>query len=159
MGRGGDVAGKEPIITFTDERCLIGGIPCPCIPLLINHDYRIIEPASDWLRHLTITRRKSASSVRQFAYHLKYWWGYLNRAGIAWDEVDDFVMLRWRDQLLLKDDPATVNGYVSTAFRMYLWAESNGYTDGLIGKADFERKIRPPLSVNIRVVRHGARVY
>jgi integrase len=149
--------GKTPLIIFTDERCLIGKTPYPNIPLLVNHDCRIIEVASDWLRHLMIMRRMASSSARQFAYHLKYWWTYLNREGLVWDEVNDHIMLKWRDQCLLKDEPATVNGYVSTVFRMYLWAEQNGYTSGLIGEADFARKVRPPLSVEIKSRPNGRR--
>lgn len=152
------MAGKEPIITFTDEQCLLGGIPYPGIPLLLNYDYRVLAAPSDWLRHLRVTRRQSAESVRQFAYHLKYWWAFINRARIAWDKVDDFLMIEWRDRCLLKNDGATVNGYISTVFRMYLWAERNGYTEGLIGEADMERKIRPPLSVKVKT-RRGTNIY
>lgn len=152
------MAGKKPLIVFTDERCLIGGIPYPGIPLLIDHDYRVLEVPSDWLRHLRVKRRQSSQSVRQFAYHLKYWWTFIKRAGRAWDKVDDSLMMAWRDECLLKSEPATVNGYVSTVFRMYLWAERNGRTEGLIGEADMGRKIHPPLSVEVKT-RRGTKLY
>jgi integrase len=153
------MAGKEPTITFTDEGCMIGGLPRPSIPLLIDYNYQILEAPSDWLRHLIVTRRQSAESVRQFAYHLKNWWGFINRTGVAWDGVDDFVMRDWRDLLLEKNDAATVNGRVSTVFRMYIWAERNGHTEGVIGEVDFGRNFRPPLTVDVRTRRNGTRSY
>jgi integrase len=154
------MAGKEPFITFTDDSCLIQGVPYSGIPLLINSNKQILEPPSDWLRYLTVTKRRSKASVRQFAYHLKYWWSYLNRVGLAWDAVDDFVMLRWRDECLQQGlDEMVVNGYVSTVFRMYLWAERNGHTKGLIGEADLERNIHPALSVEVKIDRYGIQSY
>lgn len=150
---------KEPSIIFTDSQCVIGELPCPGIPLLISFDNCILEMPSDWLRHLIVIRRKATSSVRQFAYHLKCWWSYINRIGIAWNEVDDFVMVRWRDECLKKYNAATVNGYVSTVFRMYLWSERNGYTHGLIGEADWEKGSRPPLSVELSTGRNGMKIY
>jgi site-specific recombinase XerD len=153
------MANKDPIITFTDEQCLIGGIPYPGIPLLINYDYYILEGPSDWLRYLVTKRRKAISSVRQYAYHLKHWWSYINQVGAAWDEVNDFTMMQWREQCLLKNDAATVNSYVSSVFKMYLWAEKNGYTNGLIGEVDFGKNIRPPLTVEVKFSRTGSKIY
>lgn len=151
---------KEPFLTFTNDKCVIGGIVYSGLPLLFSSDNKIIEAPSDWLRNLRLMRRTAAASVRQFAYHLKYWWTYLSRTGKVWDAVDDFVMVNWRDECLQQDiDEATVNGYLSTVFRMYLWAERNGYTQGLIGEPDHKSSIFPPLSVEIKFDRRGARNY
>jgi site-specific recombinase XerD len=131
-------------------------VPYPGIPLLIdpkkNH---VVEVASDWLRYLLVKRSEASSSVRQFAYHLKYWWQFLNRSRIRWDQVDDSTMMTWRDRDLRGLEPATVNGYLSTVFRMYLWAEKNAYVRGLIGEPNLAINIHPPLSVEVTSDRRG----
>jgi integrase len=143
---------KEPFLTFTNDQCIIGGGVFSGLPLLIDSENRIIEAPSDWLRYLRVIRREAADSVRQYAYHLKYWWSYLSRAGVAWDAVDDFIMMNWRDEFLQRGcDEEVVNRYLSTVFRMYLWAERNSYTHNLIGESDVERSIIPPLTVHIRI--------
>ncbi len=154
------MARKEPFLIFTDDQCVIRNVIYPGIPLLVNSNNHILEAPSDWFRYLIVMRRSAKDSVRQFAYHLKYWWTYLNRNKIEWNSVDDFVMMNWRDEYLeAGSSEGTVNGYLSTVFRMYLWAEKNAYTHELIGEADWERGVRPPLSVEIRFDRRGIKRY
>lgn len=151
--------GKKPFILFTDNTCIIGDVPRPGIPLLVNYNNRIIEAPSDWLRHLILVRRKSLGSVRQFAYHLRYWWSYLNRRGYIWDTVSDFIFMNWLDEYRKRNlNDEVVNGYASTVFRMYLWTERNGYTHGLIGEPDFENDVHPPLSIKV-TDRRGFKTY
>lgn len=64
-------------------------------------------------------------------------------------------MMTWRDKDLRGLEPATVNGYLSTVFRMYLWAERNAYVSGLIGEPDLTKNIHPPLSVEATFDRRG----
>jgi len=104
---------------------------------------------------LIVTRGRPASSVRQYAYHLKYWWEYLSSIGKAWDEVEDAVVVRWRDTDLRDLDAGTVNGYIATVSRMYLWAERQGYVDGLIGQQDLTTKMQFPLTVVVNTDRRG----
>lgn len=145
---------------FTDDGCVIGGTVFCGLPMLVDYDYKIIEAASDWLRHLRVLRRKSARSVRQFAYHLKYWWSFINGRTVRWDAVHDRLMFEWRDELLREGiSERTVNGYISTVFRFYLWSERCGYTSGLIGEPDMERNIHPPLTVDVKFIRGGTKVY
>lgn len=66
-------------------------------------------------------------------------------------------MMAWRDKDLSGLEPATVNGYLSTVFRMYLWAEKNGYVRGLIGEPDLANNIHPGLSVEVSFDRRGTR--
>src|SRR5689334_3479282 len=104
---------KEVRILFTTAQCLIGGASYPGIPLLIDPTTnQVIEVASDWLRYLLVKRSEAISSVRQFAYHLKYWWQFLNRSGLPWDQVDDATLVTWRDKHLKALEPATVNAYL-----------------------------------------------
>jgi integrase len=143
---------KEAFLIFTDDQCVIAGTVYSGLPMLINSDDRILEAPSDWLRHLTVMQGEAKGSVRQFAYHLKYWWSHLNQVNKAWDDVNDFVLLNWREELLRGGCiDKVVNSYVSTVFRFYLWAERNGYTHGLIGEADWEQQVHPPLTVEIKV--------
>lgn len=154
------MARKEPFLIFTDDQCVIAGTTFSGLPMLIDHDCRVIEAASDWLRDLRVVRRKSARSVRQFAYHLKYWWEFINHSNVIWDAVHDFLIIEWREKLLREGvNERTANGYVSTVFRFYLWAERSGYTRGLIGEPDLERNIHPPLSVDVKYRKGGAKVY
>src|SRR5436190_15642993 len=148
---------RDYYLTFTDSRCVIGESSYPGIPLLIGPDDRVVAVASDWLRMLIVTKGAPASSVRQFAYHLKYWWEYLSRIRTAWDEVEDMVVVRWRDAELQDLDPRTVNGYISTVFRMYLWAERRGYVAGLIGEQDITANRQFPLTVIVNTDRRGHR--
>jgi integrase len=155
-GLEGIMSDKVPRVTFTNHGCLIGDVHYPGIPLLIDHANQIVTVASDWLRNLVVMRGSPGSSVRQFAYHLKYWWEYINERGIPWDEVDDSIVITWRDKHLKCLEPRTVNAYISTVFRMYLWAETQGYVNGLIGEHDLRSKIQPPLTVTINTERRGS---
>src|SRR5688500_7500094 len=91
------VDSKGLLIVFTTDQCLIRVLPYPGIPLLIDHKSQVIYIAADWLMDLVVGRGQAISSVRQFAYHLKYWWRYLNRLQLEWDNVDDTIMMSWRD--------------------------------------------------------------
>jgi integrase len=122
---------------------------------LLDNKNQVVQVASDWLRQTVLMRARASSSIRQFSYHLKYWWEYLIRSKIAWDEVDDYLVIAWRDHDLKDLEPGTVNGYISTVFRMYLWAERHGYVKGLIGEHDLAKNIHPPLSVEIAYDRRG----
>jgi integrase len=153
------MAHKGPRVLFTNRQCLIEGRPYPGIPLLLDNKNQIVQVASDWLRQIVLMRARATSSARQFAYHLKYWWEYLIGSKIPWDEVDDSIMIAWRDHHLRDIEPSTVNGYMSTVFRMYLWAEKHGYVNGLIGEHDLAKRIHPPLSVDIAVDRRGRRKF
>lgn len=150
---------KHTRILFTDNQCIIAGVSYPGIPLLIDHLNQVIPGASDWLRHLVVMRARAKGSVRQFAYHLKHWWDYLIRTNTAWDQVDDSLMITWRDLHLMHLDHGTVNSYISTVFRMYLWAEKHGYVNDLIGEADLATNRRPPLSVEVVENRRGTYKY
>lgn len=144
-------------LLFTDSTCVIGDCSYPAIPLLIGPDDRVVTAASDWLRMLMVARGTPASSVRQYAYHLKYWWEYLRSSRTAWNEVEDATVVRWRDTELRDLDAGTVNGYISSVFRMYLWAERRAYVEGLIGEQDLATKAQYPLTVIVETDRRGHR--
>jgi integrase len=149
------MARKGPRVLFTNRECLIEGTPYPGIPLLLENKNQVIQVASDWLRQIVFMRARATSSARQFAYHLKLWWEYLIQSKIPWDQVDDSTMIVWRDHHLKDLDAGTVNGYMSTVFRMYLWAERYGYVHGLIGEHDLAKRLHPPLSVETTFDRRG----
>jgi integrase len=151
---------KEPILVFTNDQCVIEGAVFSGLPMLVDYDSSIIEPASDWLRYLRVYRRRSVRSVRQFAYHLKYWWSYINSRRIPWDSVNDFLMIAWREKLYQDGvNERVVNGYISTVFRFYLWSERGGYTRGLIGEPDIEKNFQPPLTVEVKYGKGGVKMY
>src|SRR5215213_4840650 len=154
------MSSKESFLIFTDEQCLIHDVVQPEIPLLLSSDNLIVEAPSDWLRYLIVVRKKSLTSVRQFAYHLKSWWSYLSYKNINWDEADDFDLMSWRNLLIEKQlQNATINNYISTVFRMYLWAERKGYTLGVIGEADSAKNIRPQITVDVSMDQRGRKQY
>jgi integrase len=148
---------KDFHLKFTTGNCLVGGLSYPHVPLLLDPNNQVIWIASDWLRYLIVVRCKAPSSVRQFAYHLLNWWRHLRRLKISWDKVDDSTMIKWRDGYFPGIEDATVNGYISTVFRMYLWAEHNGYVKGMIGEPDLRNDVHPPLSLDVLVDRRGTR--
>lgn len=139
---------KKTFLIFTNEKCLIENQSYSSIPLMLDSANNVVEAASDWFRHLILIRRRSSSSVRQFAYQLHQWWKFLQEKNVAWYEVDDYKIAAWRDSFLDRQfDKTTVNSLVLTVFKFYLWAEKNGHTTGLIGETDISRNFRPRLSV------------
>ena len=151
---------KTPFLIFTNEKCLIENQSYPAIPLMLDSANNVVETASNWFRHLILIRRRSSSSVRQFAYQLQQWWKFLQEKNIDWYEVDDYKIAAWRDSFLNRQfDKATVNNLVLTVFKFYLWAERNGYTTGLIGETDISRNFRPRLSVVVNTNKNGRITY
>lgn len=151
---------REPFILFTDDQCIIGGTTYSGLPMLVNYNHDVLEAPSDWLRYLRVMKGEAEGSVRQFAYHLKCWWKYLNTLGIAWDMPDDFVMMNWREKIIRDGcNDLTANAYISTVFRFYLWTERSGRTHGLIGEPDFKHNTLPPLSVDEKFGPKGTKIY
>lgn len=136
-------------LLFTGNTCLINGNQYPGIPLILDSKNKILEVPSVWLRHLVLNNKPVLSSIKQYAYQLKYWWIFIGDNGIKWDEVSDQTLRSWRDFMLAQGvDRKTINNYIITVFRFYLWAEKEKYVRDLIGEADISRDFYPPITVS-----------
>lgn len=128
-----------PRVEYTDESCVLDGMPCPKIPMLIDAWADIIVPPTDWLRHLTVGKT-APKSVEQYAHALSSFWKYLvNIAKCDWKDVSDKQLRTWRNRMLqgtfgkgviLKD---SINAKLEVVLQFYRWAQEHRYVEGLIG--------------------------
>ena len=63
--------------------------------LLLGADFLPVQPVLEYFRYLENTR-KSPATIRTCAYHLKYYWTFLEQREVDWKDVDilmisDFV--------------------------------------------------------------------
>jgi site-specific recombinase XerD len=119
-------------------RALEGYAPIPArLPILVDGDQAIIEPAFAWLLDLaTIPGRSHAEeTIRTYGEHLHDWFDSLEQSGIAWDDVGEREVAAWRNRMLEQPSPhtrrpyarSTINDRVRTVCRFYDWAHQRGW--------------------------------
>ena len=124
----------EPLLLFTDERCVINGRPQPGLPLLLEGDGTVVEPASDWFRHLAVVLSRPQTTLRLLGHTMLLFWKYLKKCGTDWRDVDDDFLMAWRNEQEIKGGlkKRTINERLSTVFYYYWWAQDQGYIRNVI---------------------------
>ncbi|WP_454798762.1 tyrosine-type recombinase/integrase [Novosphingobium lindaniclasticum] len=123
-------------------RALEGYAPIPAnLPILVDADHAIIEPAFAWLLELAIIpgRSHAAETIRTYGEHLYDWFDSLEQSGIAWDAAGEQEIALWRNRMLERPSPhtgrpyarSTINDRVRTVCRFYAWAHQRGWIEDL----------------------------
>ncbi|HKM74419.1 MAG TPA: tyrosine-type recombinase/integrase [Stellaceae bacterium] len=116
-------------LLFSTEAFCPLGHPIIGVPMLIDAEMRLIEPACAWLLHIALIRGRTRSPQTWGTYGeaLHDWWQTLEANGWAWDQVTSDVATAWRNRMLF--DPSSVTGrpYARSTINLRLYAVSQFY--------------------------------
>lgn len=126
--------GMAPIL-FTTEACSINSRSEPGLPLIRDHEFRVVHVLNDYIRFLRVFKsHPTETTIRQYAVVLRDFWNFLLDLNVEWKDVDDEILIQWRNHQLnnglLKQ---TINYNLSVTLYFYVWAQSNGYIHQQIG--------------------------
>jgi|CXWL01.1.fsa_nt_gi site-specific recombinase XerD len=109
------------------------------VPMLIDDDMRLIEPACVWLMHIAMVRGRTRSPAtwRTYGEALYDWWQTLAANGWLWDEVSARELAAYRDGMLngTRSAPqrsyarATINQRLRVVAMFYAWARGCALVD------------------------------
>lgn len=130
-----------PTLLWSDDRCELEGRFYARVPLLLDAQGNVVDAPSDWLRSQVVSGRTRQSSVAQYAYSLRSFWGYLHSCDIAWTDVDDSVLRTWRNRMCADDDACrkvglekrSINHKLYVVLHFYIWAQDNNYISDVVG--------------------------
>jgi hypothetical protein len=74
------------------------------LPILSERDGTVCEPVLRFFGWSLRFKRVKLSSMKDEAYILRDWWMYLDRIERRWDDVDDQIMIEWREFLKQRGD-------------------------------------------------------
>ena len=76
-------------LLFTTKVFQPQGLPTPNVPMLLDAEMRLVEPACAWLLHVALVRGRTRSKEtwRTYGEALYDWWQTLEANGWAWDGV------------------------------------------------------------------------
>ncbi|GAW65505.1 phage integrase domain/SAM domain-containing protein [Geoanaerobacter pelophilus] len=146
----------KPRVFFTNDACRVDKLSRPSIGILVDEYGVPVYPVIDWL----ITQRKrradpnDTGTIQQQAFDLRMFWEFLMHENIDWKDVDDNILLRWRDRMFngvrvsmgqrtvpykpceavepIRNE--TINRRLSNVFRFYLYCNDGGLVpEGTIG--------------------------
>ena len=112
----------------TDETCVINGrVQCD-LPLVLDEQRLVVRPVSDWLRYQAVFFSYPSSTIGLYAEILVSFWNYLADRKVNWMDVDDKVLIEWRNyqEQELGVKKRTINQRLSTVFQFYWWAQNQG---------------------------------
>ncbi len=96
------------------------------IPTLIWHDH-LDEWVSDYLRYLVVIRKQAYSSAEEVAKKLRIFRRIQRAQGLAYDRVNDDVLLAWQNTMTNADtELRRRNDCISTVYNFFVWAETQG---------------------------------
>lgn len=128
-----------PQLLFTTAAFRPHGAALPGVPMLIDDDMRLIEPACVWLMHIAMVRGRTRSPAtwRTYGEALYDWWQTLAASGWAWDGVSARELAAYRDSMLngTRSAPqqryarATINQRLRVVAMFYAWAHNCDLVD------------------------------
>lgn len=111
---------------ITDTECKYENVSYPGIPIFFS-EKGIIPHVSEYMIYLRKTDSKPPSTVETYAYQIQKFLKYIRKNDIHWGEVNDQILLSWRDSILSQGClVSTVNHGLSAVFNFYCWAEEFG---------------------------------
>ncbi|AOH87303.1 recombinase XerD (plasmid) [Sphingomonas panacis] len=126
-------------LLFTTDAFEAQGRQVPGIPMLLDHEMRLIEPACSWLLHISLIRGRTRSrqTWRTYGEALYDWWQTLEANGWSWDSVRFHEVAAYRDRMLTSRSEhtgrpfarATINGRLRTIAQFYRWSVDHGLID------------------------------
>jgi site-specific recombinase XerD len=122
-------------LLFTTEAFRPQGLPTPNVPMLLDAQMRLIEPACAWLLHVALVRGRTRSKEtwRTYGEVLYDWWQTLEANGWAWDRVGSNELTAYRNRMLEGTSNytgrpysrATINIRLRVLAMFYRWCEAS----------------------------------
>src|SRR5712664_59431 len=147
---------RKATVLYTDERCKINGRPQPGLPLLLNSERRVVDSVTDWFRYQAVMFNSPPTTLRLYSDIMLSFWNYLIKEGVEWTEVDDKVLMTWRNyqEIESRVKKRTINQRLSTVFQFYWWAQSHGYIQNVVADPGDAESLAPAqISVTARIAR------
>ena len=126
-------------LLFTSHAFAPHGLPLPGVPMLLDREMRLIEPACAWLHYIALVRGRTRSrqTWRTYGEVLYDWWQTLEANSWAWDEVGTREIAAYRDHMLQHASGhtgrpyarSTVNGRLRILSLFYRWCVGGGLID------------------------------
>lgn len=123
-------------LLFTTDAFKPVGAPLPGLPMLLDAEMRLIEPACAWLMHVAMVRGRTRSQQtwRTYGEVLYDWWQTLEANGWAWDDVGTAEVGAYRNRMLegASDHTgrpysrSTVNLRIRVLALFYRWCAASG---------------------------------
>ena len=130
-------------LLFTNDAFRPGGRSVPGVPMLLDCDMRLVEPACAWLMHVALVRGRTRSpqTWRSYGEALYDWWQTLEANGWVWDRVSYHEVAAYRDHMLAGPSAhtgrpyarATINFRLRAVALFYRWCAARG----LVASAPF----------------------
>lgn len=130
-------------LLFTTQAFQPQGSPTPNVPMLLDAEMRLVEPACAWLLHVALVRGRTRSKEtwRTYGEALYDWWQTLEANGWTWDTVGSREITAYRNRMLegASDHTgrpysrATINIRLRVLALFYRWCAASG----LIGEVPF----------------------
>lgn len=122
-------------LLFSAETFRPDGSSVVGVPMLLDAQMRLIEPACAWLMHVALVRGRTRSpeTWRTYGEALYDWWQTLEANDWCWDGIGSGEIAAYRDKMLhpFGDDErplarSTINGRLRTIARFYRWCAGTG---------------------------------
>lgn len=109
-------------LLFTTEAFKPVGPPTPGVPMLLDADMRLIEPACAWLMHVALVRgrTRSVQTWRTYGEVLYDWWQTLEANGWNWDGVSVGEVSAYRNRMLEGASDHTGRPYARSTINLRL---------------------------------------
>ena len=129
-------------LLFTTDAFQPQGLPTPNVPMLLDAEMRLVEPACAWLLHVALVRGRTRSKEtwRTYGEALYDWWQTLDANGWTWDKVGSSELTTYRNRMLEGTSHtgrpysrATINIRLRVLALFYRWCAASG----LISKVPF----------------------
>lgn len=125
-------------LMFTTDQFAPNGMSFPGVPMLLDQEMRLVEPACAWLLHIALVRGRTRSrqTWRTYGEALYDWWQTLEANGWIWDEIGAAEIAAYRDRMLFHPSShtgrayarSTINGRIRTLALFYRWCVAAGLT-------------------------------
>jgi len=126
-----------PTLLLTDASCVLERKAYPKTPVLVDVYGDVIVAPTHWIRILALS--VSIETLHQYAVTLTAFWGYLRRNRRPWTEVDDAILIRWKNEMRNGSEyvegikEQSVNSNLRVVLQYLKWAQEYGYISRRIG--------------------------
>lgn len=109
-------------LLFTCDAFRPFGQPQPGVPMLLDKEMRLIEPACGWLLHIALIRGRASSpqTWRTYGEALADWWNTLEANGWDWDRVSFNELAAYRHAMLSRPSSVTGRAYARSTINLRL---------------------------------------
>ena len=112
------------------------GVSVPHVPILLDAEMRLVEPACAWLLHVALVRGRTRSKEtwRTYGEALYDWWQTLEANGWSWDAIGHGQIAAYRDRMLTGASDHTGRPYARSTINVrlrvlalfYRWCAATG---------------------------------